>query len=1118
MLFFAEGIEEEAVRAVFSRLQDHHDALRMVYPGDNSSQFTKGSGIPLSLQVFDYRTHRDAGPLLEAKANEIQVGIDFESGPLMKLGLFQLEDGDRLLIVIHHLVIDGVSWRILLEDIQSLYSQYRSGEPFTLPLKTDSFKVWSEQLATYADSDRFLKEKSYWEQLEKTAEEIPPIPRDFEDTVNLVKDVETFSFSLNPEETRSLLQKTNNAFGTEINDILLTALGSALKNTFGNEKVLIALEGHGREEILGDIDISRTVGWFTSLFPVLLDFLPLPANNPDTSLARRIKEIKETLRRVPHKGIGYGILKYLTSPRHKEGISFKSNPQILFNYLGQFDSDLEQPQFKIAEESSGSAISPHRQRDIDLEVSGIVTGQCLTMSISYGRKQFRLETIRTLSNEFKTQLLHIILFCSRQEKNVPTPSDFSYSHLSIDALELIQTTYPMLIDDIYTMTPMQEGMLFYSLFENENRATYFLQMSYRSEGTMDIEILETSLNQLFKRQDVLRTVFVYEGLDRPVQVVLKERKADFTFEDVRQSVSTQESKDLLIRDFKEKDRAKSFDLTTDTLMRVTLHQLDDDQYQITWSFHHILMDGWCIGILVSQFSEIYLSLLNGEDPQLPPVKPYRTYIQWLESQDKESTRDFWKNYLAGYDEKASIPRSINHDAFEGEYLGAHIGTRLEKEQTAALRKIAIRNHVTLNTLIQIAWAIVLGKYTSSRDVVFGVLISGRPPQIEEVETMVGCFINTIPVRITFEPDTRFNQLLRTVQERAIQSDPHQYYSLAEIQAESSLKQNLLDHIIEFQNYPIAERIEGVGDRVRKSNQTQPLKLSNVSVFEQGNYDFNVVVVPGDRIYISFSYNSSAYDPQMVEQIGFNSIRVLEQVIENDSLEIGEIVLLSEEERKKILFEFNDNKTHFPHDSTVYHFLEKHAEQTPHKVASVGPCQEDSPAATVTYEELNRRSGLLAAMLTERGIGKDESVCILMERSLTMLVSILAVWKAGGAYLPIDTTYPAERIGYILTDSKSRVMLTSGETKPLNKTEMKERVETIIVNHLQFPVSSKVQPSHPGVHAPESLAYIIYTSGSTGKPKGAMVEHIGMMNHMGAKVNDLQLTPDSIVSQNASSHV
>ncbi|MGD2085545.1 MAG: amino acid adenylation domain-containing protein [Candidatus Aminicenantes bacterium] len=438
MLHFPGDIDEDTIQTIFSRIQQHHDALRMSFREENGKiiQTNHGPNYPFSLQCFEFGHLSDKQRVreeMQMKVNEIQTGIHLEQGPLMKLGLFRLDDGDRLLIVIHHLVMDGVSWRILFEDIEHLYQRYKNGQSLDLPLKTDSFKLWSERLSEYANNKTFLKEKAYWTQFASL--QIPGIKKDFPGITNEVKDSQSISFSLNEEETRQLLTGVNKAFGTEINDILITALGLGLREAFGHEKTVIALEGHGREEILENMDINRTIGWFTSVYPVLLDV------SYRDDLARQIKEIKESLNRVPNKGFGFGILKYLTAEANKKDIDIKLKPRISFNYLGQFDADVQQKSFKMASEPVGNLHSPRAQRDYELDVTGITANKRLIMSITYNQNQFKAETVQQLMDHFKSALLQLVTFCSAREEQEVTPSDFTYKELSIDQVEALEEKF-----------------------------------------------------------------------------------------------------------------------------------------------------------------------------------------------------------------------------------------------------------------------------------------------------------------------------------------------------------------------------------------------------------------------------------------------------------------------------------------------------------------------------------------------------------------------------------------------------------------------------------------------------------------------------------------------------
>jgi non-ribosomal peptide synthase protein (TIGR01720 family) len=431
MFYLGEEMSKAAIRAVFTKLQQHHDALRMRYIENNGEvkQINEGLNDPLFLEAFDLKNIQDAKKEFERRVNEMQASINLAKGPLMKLGLFHLEDGDRLLIVIHHLVIDTVSWRILFEDMETLYNQYKNGERMELPLKTDSFKLWSEKLSEYSNSELFLREKRYWNGLE--SESVSTLDKDFEAEGNYINDMERISFRLDAEETNALLKKVHEPFGTEINDILLTGLGIGIRETFGSKKVLVAMEGHGREEIIKGINITRTVGWFTTIYPVILDMVY------KDDLARQIKEVKEFLHQVPDKGIGYGILKYITSESNRSELEFKLKPQICFNYLGQFDEVLQQKFFKISDESLGNNVSLAGERDYDLEVSGMISDGQLRISIHYNKNHYTSKTVRRLISNYEEGLREIISYCLEKKNRELTPSDFDYKELSMSEIDTI---------------------------------------------------------------------------------------------------------------------------------------------------------------------------------------------------------------------------------------------------------------------------------------------------------------------------------------------------------------------------------------------------------------------------------------------------------------------------------------------------------------------------------------------------------------------------------------------------------------------------------------------------------------------------------------------------------
>jgi len=1085
ILHSEERLSEEAMRAVFSKIQEHHDALRMTYrinvENGTVIQTNHGLDYPFSLQVFDYQNRPDAEKTLTETAKKIQASFDLDKGPLMKIAIFRLHDGDRLLIVIHHLVVDGVSWRILSQDIGQLNRQYQEGKPLQLPLKTDSFKYWAEQLSQYAVSEAFLKERDYWIQLESC--DIPHIEKDFEGGTNYKKDSASCEFLLSAEETERLLTKVNHAFNSEINDILLTALLLGVRETFGHHRLLIALEGHGREEILKDVHINRTVGWFTSFFPILF-ILPEGSGNGD--MVRPVKEVKEALRRIPQKGIGYGIFKYLTTDTNRTGMSFNLAPQIIFNYLGQFGTDLKEIPFTMAKEWAGDDQSPEGERDFELDVSGQVIRRLLHITITFSKKQYKQETVQRLLDNYKAKLLELIDFCSSQQETQPTPADFTYKQLSIDEVDALDASMEEGIKDIYPLSPMQEGMLFHALYDPSSTA-YFMQMSYQLQGNIEIPLVKESVNELFKRYDILRTCFIHESLHRPLQVVKKQQVADFHYRDISQSpvhVGDRQWQEAYVEAFKTKDQQRLFDLTKDVLMRLTVIRTEPRTFEFIWSFHHILMDGWCLGILIKEFFDIYRGLLVNNPRSLPPATPYVTYIRWLESQDKDAAESYWTHYLANYDTAVGIPTAGElKSAGDTEYKRGNIKSLLAPDKGQALSTLAARQHVTLNTLLQVAWAIVLGRYNRVRDVVFGAVVSGRSAEIEGVETMIGLFINTIPVRIAYQPDTTLHQLLRKIQDQAIESEPFHHFPLASAQNLTPLRQNLLNHIIVFENYPLVEQLDGMMDRKEPNGGMMDAEVSNTAAVDQTNYDFNLLITPGRSISIEFKYNANIYDASDIHRISGHLLRVLDHFIDDTGAAVDSFSLMSEEEKQQVLVDFNNTTADYPKDVTIHQLFEIQSERAGDRYALC------SMGHTMTYNQLNEKSNQLARWLREKGVTAGSIVALMAEPCAEMIIGILAILKAGGGYLPIDPEFPEVRIAYMLADSDTRWLLTQAHLTI--GTAFNGETFTLEDENLYTGESSNLEP----VSQSTDVVYTIYTSGTTGKPKGVLLNNRNLVNYV-----------------------
>ncbi len=568
------------------------------------------------------------------------------------------------------------------------------------------------------------------------------------------------------------------------------------------------------------------------------------------------------------------------------------------------------------------------------------------------------------------------------------------------------------IKNIYTLSPMQESVLYHSLSE-KNKDAYFQQITIEINGDLDIELLERSFNKIIERYDILRSIFIFEEVQQPLQIVLRERSCNVYFEDI--SEFEEDVKSSYIEELKNRDRCKGFDISKDLLMRNSVLKIGTNAFKIIWSFHHIVLDGWSLSIVMNDFFNIYNSLNKGFRLNEKPVYEYCDYIKWLTGQDKEIATLYWEEYLKDYSNIVKVPESFQNRDSE-ECILDNFSTKLDESLLEKLDFISKKYNVTYSTILQAAWGIILQRYNNTDDVVFGSVVSGRPSQVKGIEDMVGLFINTIPLRIKCEPNTQFKDLILKLQKESFASRKYDYIPLAQIQTTSQVKQNLINHIFLFENYPLANSINKLNSEGKLS-----FSMSKFEMFEKSNYDFDISFLPDDGLVLSLNFNTLVYKKSFIEKVAEHYINLLLVVLKNPEIETKDINILSKEEEKAVIFDFNDTEFEYPTNFVFHQLFEQQVEKTPDNIALI------SGDLQIKYKELNEKANRLARILRSYNIKNDSIVAVLMERSVDTIISILAIQKAGGAYLPIDPEYPNDRILYMLSDSGAEILLTKENT-------------------------------------------------------------------------------------------
>ncbi|MGC4060228.1 MAG: amino acid adenylation domain-containing protein [Aquabacterium sp.] len=1119
LLQSSERLDAKLLEQALQALVRHHDSLRLRYnqahpdtgtqreQGGQTGQDKPGTwhqtyvDMPADAQqsqpLLWVRQARDADDVQQL-CTQAQRSLDLSAGPLLRALLIEMHDGStRLLLAIHHLVVDGVSWRILLEDLQTVYGQLAMGQgasqAISLPPKTASVQAWGQRLQAYARSHG--DQLAHWQQLADTP---VSLPCDMPQGEASMAQQGQISLKLDKATTRALLKDVPAAYRTQVNDVLLAALGRALCAWSGHDEILVDLEGHGREDLPGEhgevVDLSRTVGWFTSLYPVRLQGQGKPQDT--------LKRTKEALRSVPHKGLGHGVLKHLGTPEQRQALQALPKPQVVFNYLGQFDSSFNEASlWKLAPESASPVMDERCPLEHALSINGQVQGGELEMVLGYSRARYHQGTIESLVNAYKAELQGLIAHCTSGVSGA-TPSDFplaathGLTQAQLDEAPTVLNSSLNNIEDLYPLSPMQSGMLFHSVFEAGGHA-YVNQVRLDIEG-LDTARFKAAWQAAIARHAVLRTGFWHQR-EVPLQWVAKAVALPLAEHDWRgRSQSSPQQLAQLQQDLDQlaqQELAQGFDLLQPPLMRLVLVRTADKRQHFIWTMHHLLLDGWSTAQLMGEVLRHY----GGESLPAQGGK-YRDYIGWLQAQDAQVSELYWREQLRLIDEPTrlanALPRPTHDVAHEATSSGhAMHHSTLDEQATRRLGEFARRERVTLNTLVQAAWALLLQRYTGQQAVAFGATVAGRPGDLPGADRLMGLFINTLPMISAPRADQRVGDWLRELQARNVASREHEHTPLFEIQRWAGQSgQGLFDSILVFENYPI--------DEVLQQSAPGGLAISGVQGQDDTHYPMTVSVMhDGKTVRLHYGYARAHFDAQTVAMVATHVTALLSQLGQDAERRLGEVDLLSDAEQAQ-LRQWGRNAQRYPVTQLVHQLIESQAQQRPEATALIFGDQQ------LSHAQLNQRANQLAHHLIAQGVGPDVKVGIAVERSIEMVVGLLAVLKAGGAYVPLDPDYPSERLAYMIEDSRIKLLLTQSHLA--DKLPGQGGVAMLALDRLDLSQQPTHNPDMP-VH-PENLAYVIYTSGSTGRPKGAANRHRSLHNRLAWMQDAYQLTSQDTVLQ------
>ena len=1027
------GLVVEVLKAAWEQVMARHHALRsrFVRGGEGwQARIVAVEEEPSWWQRIDLAAVRGELPeeRLRAGVDGLCAGIDLGTGPMGGVVWFDLPDGGvRIAVAIHHLVVDVVSWSVLVEDWANAYTQLAQGiEAVDLGPAPLPWATWARAGAQAEQSDTAVAGEA--------AAVVPGLPGVGDPEADTVGAAARIELDVGPEDTEVLLREAPARLRASMQELLLAAIAHGITDWAESSRTRIDVEGHGRAPLdgLDGWEPTSTVGWFTTFAPLVIE----PPRSAGALGA--LRATKEALRSRPQTG--------------REPAA-----EVLFNYLGQLDPRTSRwGLLRPADEGGETAESPHHRRSHPLEITGTIQHGHLTLELTYPSARWVPTQAEQLARSIHAHLQELAAACTSDPRAAYVPSDFPLAHLDQPGLDHLTHVIAGPIDDIYPLTPTQAGLVFHNLLHPQ-AGHYIEQMVQDLHGAVDVAALRGAWELVAARHPTLRTSLHWAGLVEPHQVVHPRVRVPWV--ELDWADRPDPDKDSALRELLDQDRAQGFGVAEAPLLRLCLIHWGPDLHRLLVTHHHAILDGWSVPLVFGEVVDAYQALVRGGDPLLPARRPYRDFVAWLEAQDQDQAVEHWEGLLDGVD--APTPLQLGEPT--GETGQATVDRCLSEELSTAVADLARQQRVTLNTVVRAAWSLLLGRYSSTDDVIFGATVAGRPVDLAGVEGIVGLFITTIPVRAGLYGDTRVTDLLAALQDQQLASAPHEHVPLVEIQTRTGLSpgQPLFETVVVYENYPNSGTTATSGG----------LTLEQTFVGERDNYAITLTVGWGPPLVFEISYDRSRFTAATVERLSKHLQTLLGAMAADPETRLSEIRLVDEAEQEELLG-WSRGPALEPRGSGLLGAVAARAVEEPGAPAVIADGVE------LSYGELEARSSRLARYLHTRGVGPDVVVGVCLPRGPELVVAVLGVLKAGGAFLVLDPGYPPERLGVMADTAGAALVVASSDTAGL--VGDRRVVDVADPGIAELPVAPVVRV------AAESLAWVVFTSGSTGVPKGVGV--------------------------------
>lgn len=1017
-----ENINIEILEKIINKIINAYEAFRTIYYKNNKGLIF--STITDFLEPVELHSYNNS---LEKVVKKLSKKIDIGNGPLFNAGIIQESGKKELILCAHHLSVDGVSWRIILNDIYQSYKDDSYSISEDLP-----FSFWAHELARWIDGPAVKLTQSYWNSITRDKAYLGKVHDSNSCNENKVQ---TISLKIDDFNLFKLLSKVQKRLSITLEQIVLTAFTLSMCDVLDTKALAVIKENHGREFDLLQLETGNSIGWFTVLYPLIL--------SREDDLLHTLASIKETLSIVPHRGLSWA--EYFSIKT--DCISDLKN-EIFFNFLGEFNSRSDHD---IQLKRIGLYSNPKNKTPAFLDFNCWIEDGLLNYTFRF--PEVLHKNVKRSCELFKNYLFELLGVCENYKEKIYTRSDFAADFVEIDYFRNLLRAYGNdNISRFAQLSPLETGILIQHLKDPDSTA-YHEQLTVAYSGNLNKENLEEALDIVIEKNENLRASFPLSKPDSLLKVFIKD--AEIPVEEVILNSSDRIAEILTIH---AKNQLKTgFDLEYGPLCRCLNIKTGDEKGYLLFEFHHLILDGWSVSILMKQIYEILnYKAVSINSSGLKEVE------NWYLGIDKENSRSFWKLYLSGLKSGIiSVPPLYNSHGKYTPGWGEYLFSCLLSDR---IRLFSKNNNLTAGRLIQILWAAFLGRINSKDDVAFGYITAIRPSHIPDIDEAVGLLLNALPVRVSL------NGTFREICTREYIPDEHKAFPLYKIEREFGGP--LFNHLLVFENYPFESSFfKQEGDSIH---------FHSMHAIEQTQYPLNIAVIPNEQFKFSFYFDCRNYSLQYLLQIMDAFEGFIKNVIADPDKEVKHISLVSEISRDDMLRLAETKNAELFNEKTLFSELYRICQMYPDKTALVRNDKQ------VTYNELRQRAEAVAVKINETADPASGPVVIIMDRSIEGIYGLLGAVFSGRPYVPVDWDYPEGRIKHIIENCEPSVILST-DTKDLF---IDQKYTVVSLDTFDFTLKGKF--TAPEIIGKDS-AYIIYTSGSTGKPKGVEVSHSNVIN-------------------------